>query len=232
TKISNIGKIKQGIENMADLPELEAERATEPQWIRDGFYIKIPAKDKHGRSMYFDLTYIIPFGDLVSGQVLERPISRETGLRETLPEAALGRLPFINIIKEIGKNQDFRGDKIVRDGDSPELQSADLFRYLLKFMAPPLLGEQLPGGITPRGERRPGKIQGIFEQEERAIEGKEVFGRTPMFELLRNLGIKIDPVDLEMQEQFMDAEQRKALETILKEYGEIAEFKRTFIPKE
>ena len=232
TKISNIGKIKQSIENLSDLQELEAERATEPQWIRDGFYIKLPAKDKHGRSMYFDMTYIIPFGDLVSGQILERRVSRETGLRETLPEAAAGRLPFINIIKEIGKNQDFRGDKIVRDGDSPEKQSADLFRYLLKVMAPPLIGEQIPGGVTAQGERRPGRIAGILEQSERAAEGKEVFGRTPMFELLRQVGIKLDPVDLELQEQFMDTEQRKALETILKEYGVIREFKRTFIPKD
>ena len=34
TKISNIGKIKQGIENQADLQELTKERVNEPQWIK------------------------------------------------------------------------------------------------------------------------------------------------------------------------------------------------------
>jgi len=232
TKISNIGKIKQGIEGMSDIRELERERASEAPWVRDGFYIKLPVKDKHGRSMYFDMTYILPFGDLVSGELVERRVERETGLRETLPESLIGKLPFLNIIKEVGKNQDFRGDKIVRESDEPAKQGADLFRYLLKFMAPPLVGEQLPGGITPRGERRPGRIAGIAEQQKRAKEGKEVFGRTPIFELLRNVGLKIDPVDAELQESFMDSEKRKALQTLLKESGVISDFAIPFIPKE
>ena len=231
TKISNVGKIKQGIENMADLKELERERASEPSWVRDGFYIKLPVKDKHGRSMYFDMTYILPFGDLVSGEVLARDVERETGLREPIGTALLKKLPFINIIREIGRNQDFRGDKIVRDSDPPEKQAADLFRYLTKVMTPPLLGEQLPGGITKAGERRPGRIAGILDQEKRREAGEEVFGRTPLFELLRNFGLKIDPVDLELQEKFMDKEQQQALTTLLEEYGEIKEFKRPFIPK-
>ena len=231
-KISRIGKIKQAIENQADLPELERERASEPNWIRDNFYVKLPVKDKHGRSMYFDLTYIIPFGDMVSGEFLTRQIKRETGLRETVGEAILSKLPLLQTIKEIGRNQDFRGDKIVRDGDSPEKQGADLFRHLTKIMLPPLAGEQIWGGITKTGERRPGKISGILQQEKRAAEGKEVFGRTGMSELLRNVGLKADPVDLELQEQFMDREKREALETLLKEYGEIKEFSRPFIPKE
>ena len=232
TKISNIGKIKQGIENMSDLQELTKERATEPNWIRDGFYIKLPAKDKHGRSMYFDMTYIMPFGDLVSGEFLTRDVKRETGIRETMGEAAIKKLPFINIIKEIGRNQDFRGEKIVRDGDTPEKQSADLARYLLKVISPPLVGELLPGGITTGGERRPGKVGALLEQTERAKAGKEIYGRTPMMELLRQVGLKIDPVDIEQQEKFMTLEQKKALETLLKEYDVIKDFKKSFIPQE
>lgn len=232
TKISNIGKVKQGIENQADLAELARERASEPNWVRDGFYIKLPVKDKHGRSMYFDMTYIMPFGDLVSGEFLTRDIERETGLRESIGAAAIKKLPFINILKEIGRNQDFRGDKIVRDSDPPEQQAADLFRYLLKVMGPPLVAEQLPGGITKTGERRPGRVAGILEQQKRAEAGEEVFGRAPMFELLRHVGLKVDPVDVELQERFMDAEQKKALRTLLEEYDIIEEFSKPFIPKE
>ena len=232
TKISNIGKIKQGIENQVDPIRLAKERANEPNWVRDGFYIRLPIQDKFGRGMYFDMTYILPFGDMVSGEFLTRDINRETGLRESIGASATKKLPFINIIKEISSNKDFRGDKIVRDSDSPEKQAADLFRYLVKSIGPPLITEQLPGGITQKGERRPGRIKGILEQQKRAAKGEEVFGRTPLFELLRQGGLKFDAVDLEQQQRFMTAEQKKALQTILKEYDAIAEVKIPFVPKE
>ena len=106
-----------------------------------------------------------------------------------------------------------------------------MFRYLLKFLAPPLAGEQLPGGITKTGERRPGRIQGILEQEEKAKKGEQIFGRTIPFELLRHVGLKFEPVDLELQESFMDSEKRKALQTLLKEAGVISDFTIPFVPK-
>src|SRR3990167_10007346 len=123
--------------------------------------------------MYFDMTYILPFGDLASGEILQRDVERETGLREPIGTSLIKKLPFINIIKEIGRNQDFRGDKIVRDSDSPEKQAADLFRYLTKVMTPPLAGVLLPGGITALGDRRPGKFGAFAEQREREKAGKE-----------------------------------------------------------
>ena len=48
-KISRIGKIKETIENQTDQEERKAERANEPQWVRDGFYVKLPGKDEYGR---------------------------------------------------------------------------------------------------------------------------------------------------------------------------------------
>jgi hypothetical protein len=101
-RISVFGKIKNDIENAADIKETAAERASEPAYIRDGFYIKLPIKDKNGNSAYFDLTYIIPFGDLVSGNFFNRQTSRETGLPESTTQALLSNSPVINLIKEIG----------------------------------------------------------------------------------------------------------------------------------
>ena len=135
-KISKIGKIKQAIESQSDLKELEAERAVEPDWIRDGFYIKLPMKDKHGRSAYLDLTYILPFGDLMSGQFIERGIKRETGLPEGIPEALLKKAPALNLIKELGRNQDFFGNKIWLDSDSQGKQLGDVMRHVTKLFAP------------------------------------------------------------------------------------------------
>ena len=81
-RISAIGKIKQAIEQQSDIQETDEERAAEPPWVKDGFYIKLPIKDKEGRSAYFDLTYILPFGDLISGNFIERGTKLETGFKE------------------------------------------------------------------------------------------------------------------------------------------------------
>ena len=231
TKISNIGKIKTAIENQADLRELTRERASEPEWIRDGFYIKLPIKDKFNRSAYLDLSYILPFGDLITGNYLERDISRETGLPESPAEAAIKKLPFINIIRELGKNQDFYGNKIVKESDSVDKQLGDVFRHLVKLYSPPIIADMIPGGYRGTGERRPPVFKRILEVEKKGIEAGGAQTRTLAQELLRQVGLKITPVDVKLQESFMESEKKKALRTLLGEVGAVKEFKKTYIPK-
>lgn len=231
TKISNIGKIKTAIENQADLKELTRERASEPEWVRDGFYIKMPIKDKFGRSAYLDLSYILPFGDLITGNYLERDIRRETGLPESPAEAAIKKLPFINVVRELGRNQDFFGNKIVREGDSLDKQLGDVFRHIMRTYLPPAIADQIPGGVRRTGERRPGMIKRVIELEKRGVEAGGAQTRTLAQELLRQVGLKISPIDVELQEKFMESEKRRALETLLGEAGITRKFERTFIPK-
>lgn len=231
TKISNIGKIKTAIENQADLKELQRERASEPEWIRDGFYIKLPVKDKFNRSAYLDMSYILPFGDLITGNYLERDISRETGLPESPAEAAIKKLPFINIVRELGKNQDFYGNKIVKEGDSVDKQLGDVFRHLVKTYSPPIVSDLIPGGYRKTGERRPPGFKRVLEIEKGGIEAGGAQTRTLGQELLKQVGLKISPVDIKLQEKFMESEKRKALETLLGEVGVVKEFKKTYIPK-
>lgn len=231
TKISNIGKAKAAIENLSDKDELARERATEPQWVRDGFYVKLPIKDKNGRSAYLDLSYVLPFGDLVSGQFFERGINRETGLPESIPEAAMNRAPLLNFIGELSKNQDFYGNKIWRDSDSTEKQLGDLFRHVVKTYAPPLIGDQLPGGIQKDGTRRPPISQRVVESGTGEVNAGGFQERTAMQEFLRNIGIKVSPVDIEKQESLYDYQIQNALETLLTEHGAAKKFERVYIPK-
>ena len=231
TKISNIGKIKQGIENMSDSEELKRERASEPDWIRDGFYIKLPMKDEHGRSAYFDLTYIMPFGDLMSGQLLERKTKRETGLPESPAESALRKTPLLNVIKELGSNEDFYGNKVFKESDTIAEQLGDLMLYLVRTYSPPLVGDQLPGGYRYDGAKRPPVIQRVKEGQKKAVEGKGFQTRTLKQELLRNIGIKIQPMDVETQEGYSEWEKRKALKTFLEEEGVTKEFSIPYIQK-
>lgn len=225
-RISAIGKIKQAIENLSDTEETEAERASEPSWVKDGFYVKLPIKDKEGRSAYFDLTYILPFGDLISGNFFERQVNRETGLPESYPESFIKKSPFINIISEIGKNQDFYGNKIWRESDTTEKQLGDLMRHLTKSYIPPVIGDQLPGGYNEKGVRQQRGVVGALTPQE-----KENQQRTLMEELLRNVGAKIQPIDQDIQETYQEWNKRKALESLLVEKGIMQQFRKSYVPK-
>ena len=229
-RISAIGKIKQGIESQSDIKKTARERASEPAWVRDGFYIKLPIKDKQGRSAYFDLTYIVPFGDLVSGDFVERQISRETGLKEGAVIGALRKSPFFNFVKEISNNQDFYEDKIWKDSDSQDKQLGDLFRHLTKTYFPPLIADQIPGGYVTKGKYQGQRRPSVLERSKLASTENQY--RTLQQEMLRNVGLKIQPVSADIQETYMDWEKKKALETILQEAGITKEFTRTYIPKE
>lgn len=224
TKISNIGKIKQAIESQSGAEELTKERASEPSWVRDGFYMKLPIKDKLGRSAYLDLTYIMPFGDLIAGQFLERQIRRETGLKEGLPQAVLGQSFAGGILKELSRNQDFFGNKIWLDSDPQEKQLKDISRYLFKIMSPPIIGDQIPSGYKADGTKTRTQIEKFLLGEESGIEqgGKQT--RTLMQDLLKQAGIKIQPVDIDLQEILSEKNKIKALQTILQEKGQIRKF--------
>ena len=226
-RVSVFGKIKNAIENMADIKETDEERASEPPWIRDGFYIKLPIKDKYGRSAYFDLTYIIPFGDLVSGQFIERQVITKKGTKESIPEAMMAKAPAMNFLKEISRNQDFYGNKIWKESDSTEKQLGDLFRHLSKTYLPPLIADQIPGGYNDKGERQWRGFVGTAKKPAQELNQN----RTLMEEMLRQVGVKIQPVDADIQSTYQEWNKRKALEKLLIENGILSEFNRTYIPK-
>ena len=230
TKISNIGKIKNAIENMSDIKETTRERASQPSWIRDGFYMKLPMKDKYDRSAYLDLTYIIPFGDLISGNLLERGTDRETGLTEGVSESLIRKLAFPSLVKELVTNQDFYGNKIFKDSDPIQNQIGDITRHLLKFGLPSPIADQIKGGYQESGEQQKGMLERVIEKE-KGIEtgGKQT--RTLQQELLRNMGLKINPIDVKLQEYWSKYGKEKAIKTLLKEQGIIKGFEIPYIPK-
>jgi len=225
TRISNIGKIKQSIEKLSDIEETDRERASEPAWVKDGFYIKLPMKDKNGRSAYFDLTYILPFGDLISGNFWERSVSMETGVPESIPQSLIDKSPFLQTISSLAKNKDFYGNKIWKDTDNSEKQLKDLMTYITKVMAPPLVGDQLPGGYNEKGERQQRGIVGAMGEVD------DTTKRNLTQELLRNVGAKIQPIDADIQETYIEWNKKKALERLLLENGVLNKFEKTYVPK-
>jgi len=224
-RIGAIGKIKQGIENLSDNEETARERATEPPWVKDGFYIKLPMKDSEGRSSYFDLTYILPFGDLVAGNFWERGMNLETGTPEAPATAILKKSPFLQLVAELGKNKDFYGNNIWKNSDPAEKQTKDLFRHLIKTYSPPPLAEQLPGGYKADGTQTQRGIIGAMSPQERQDQQ-----RTVSQEVLRNFGIKVQPIDADIQETYAEWNKKKGLETLLKEQGVLKELNIKYVP--
>jgi len=226
-RVSVIGKIKQSIENLSDIEETDRERASEPSWVKEGFFIKLPIKDKQGRSAYFDLTYILPFGDLISGNFLERGQSLEKGVPENRVVSFSNKSPFIQTVTSIGKNKDFYGNSIWRDSDSETRQLKDLMTFLTKSYVPPLIADQLPGGYNRKGERQQRGIVGALTPQE-----KENQQRTLMQELLRNVGAKVQPIDADIQETYQEWNKKKGLETLLRERGVLNTLNLNYVPKD
>ena len=224
-RISVIGKIKQGIEKMSDINETEAERANEPPWVKDGFYVKLPIKDKLGRSSYFDLTYILPFGDIMAGNFFERQNDIKTGLPENYAVSLAKKSPFIQTVMALGKNRDFYGNYIWKEGDSSEKQLRDLMTYLTKTYVPPAIGDQLPGGYNNKGERQ---YKGVYGALNASSENQQ---RNLMQELMRNVGAKIQPIDADIQETYSEWNKKKALENLLRENGVLDSFDINYVPK-
>ena len=225
-RISVIGKIKQAIESQSDIEQTDRERASEPPWVKDGFYIKLPIKDKEGRSSYFDLTYILPFGDIVSGNFFGRGINRESGTPESFAIAASKNSPFITLVSELAKNQDFFGNKLWLESDSSDKQLGDLMRHLTKTMAPPLVADQIPGGYNSQGVRQQKGFIGLLSPKEKADQQ-----RTIMQELLRSVGAKIQPIDADIQETYQEWNKKKGMQTLLRENGIGNEANIFYLPK-
>lgn len=226
-RVSVIGKIKQNIEKLADIEETDRERKSEPAWVKDGFYMKLPIKDKEGRSSYLDLTYILPFGDLVSGNWFETGQNMETGLPESLATSTMKKSPFIQMVGDIYKNRNFYGNKIWKESDSTDRQLKDLMTYITKTFAPPLIGEQLGNGYnTKTGEKDFRGIKEALTPNEKTDQK-----RTLSQELMRNVGIKIQPIDADIQETYTEWNKKKALEKLLLENGILKELNINYKPK-
>jgi len=224
-RISAIGKVKNTIENQADIKITKRERAAEAPWIKDGFYIKLPHKDSDGRSMYFDLTYILPFGDLMSGEFFQRSVVKQTGTVEPWFLGVAGKSPFINAVKELSRNQDFSGRRIWKDSDSTAGVGANIMRYLTKVMMPPVIADQIPGGFNDKGVQAEAGFK-------RAIGEKEgTQQRNLMQEMLKHVGVKIQPIDVGIAESMQDWNIKKGLRTMLKDNTVVKDFSSTYIPK-
>ena len=213
-RVGKYGFIKRGIENMSDPEKLRKEREAEPDYIKKGFYVRLPFEDQHGRAMYFDMTYILPFGDLISGNLFE---GERTG--EAPTTAVLRKFPLLNIVGELYTNQDFFGEPIVKAKSTDTLDiGRDIMFYALKSYGPP------PFVDTPERLLTAAKVSKMTAAER----GSK---RTITEEILRNFGMKVKPFVLKQEQARREREKKTQLQTLLEQEGVVREFKVPYVPK-
>lgn len=226
-RISVFGKIRNSLFDAAEVDETTQELSNEPPWIRDGFFMKLPWKDEQGRSMFFDLTYVIPFGDLVSGNILQTQTRRETGTKEALALSIASVNPAFNILKELSRNETFSGNKIFLESDGQFEVGADIMKYLLKQALPPPLASQLSDGYNKfSGVRQGGGIQKSLGD----VSGTNK--RNVWEEIGSYLGMKVQPMDADLNEVYKELNIKKGLETLVRENTNMRGFNRNYIPDE
>ncbi len=126
-------KYGQGVERtvVAQPGELAQEGKVQPDWMKKGFWLRLPAKDKYGRPLYMDLSYIIPFNDAFQ-------VSGLFGIGGT---PAFASTPAIDLIEDLRRNQSrFTGRPIVPPGAVGNQAMMAQIKYLKDFLLPPLAG--------------------------------------------------------------------------------------------
>lgn len=226
-RVSVFGKIRNDIKNASDIKETEAEAQSEPAWVKDGFAFKLPYKDKYGRSMYFDLTYILPFGDIVTGGIFQQGTMKKSGTKEALPVSIASNNPVFQFLKEVTRNETFTGEKIFKESGSNDEVIADLLRHVARTFTPPTISAQIPSGYNQNtGELAPSGVNKSLGAS------KENQSRTLGEEMASYLGFKVQPTNASINETYQEYNKKKALQTLMLENNIIKSYQRNYIPKD
>ena len=215
-RISFFGKVRNDLFKAAGVDgEQEAEAL--PDYMRDDMFVmRIPWKDSEGRSMYFDMSYIIPFGAIADGSLLKDPIASN---------------PVLQLIREVSRNETFSGNKIFKESDDIDSVIVDLTAHVLKLGLPPSATDFMSDGYKRDGTRAASKMgwerwAGINTQDLGPGE------RTYYQNLFRTLGMGATPYEINSRESAMAYTQQENLTKLLTENGVIKTFNSPYLPKD
>ena len=210
-RISFFGKVRNALWQSAGV-EADQEAEAMPEWMRDNFMLRLPWKDEGGRSMYFDVSYIIPFGSIVTGEYAKNPMSSN---------------PALQTIKELSQNRTFSGNRIFNESDSREEVIFDVFAHVAKLSLPPEIIRQLPDGYNSDGERLFGGVIGKLSGREARPNDRTFYQET-----MRMIGLGVTPYDLEARQGSLEYRRKAALTTLLSENNILDEFAVPYLPED
>ena len=212
-RISVFGKAKNALFQSAGI-EAEQEGEVMPGWMRDSFVMRLPWKDGEGRSMYFDMSYILPVGAILNGEYLKNPA---------------GQNPVLNTFKELSQNKTFSGYRIFNEYDDLEQVAVDVWLHSMKLAVPPTVAEQFSKGYDSNGNR-------VFSNtsvfRDRNTQDRGAGERSFYQEMFRLAGMNVTPFDMESKERTFDFTRKKNLQKMLSDEGILKEFIRPYIPED
>lgn len=214
-RISVFGKARNDLFKAAGV-EGEQEAEALPEYMRDDMFVmRLPWKDANGRSMYFDLSYIIPFGAIMTGEYLKNPI---------------GSNPVLQTVKELSQNKTFAGNKIFNESDDVETVIGDVFLHVAKIGMPPFAANQFPDGYNYEGKREWRSVTGslVGQNVQDLGPGERSFWQ----EMAKLAGAGVSPYDLESKERQMAYKQKENLTKLLVENDVLREFRNPYLPKD
>lgn len=213
-RISVFGKARNALFQAAGI-EAEQEAEALPDYMRDDMFVmRLPWKDGEGRSMYFDLSYIIPFGALIDGTYLKDPLSAN---------------PVLQTVRELSRNETFSGSKIFRETDDIEKVIADITLHVGKLAAPPAVTDFMSDGYSSDGTRRPPRMGGDKWSKTNTNDlGPNE--RSFYQEAFRMVGFGALPYNITSRESSLAYTQKESLTKLLTERGVITPFETSYLP--
>lgn len=118
TRFAQYQRVFKAVEGLSTKEEREAEAKVKPDWMtRFGRqFLKLPTQDKHGRSQYLDISYIMPWFSMQG----IRPWSH----------------PFISVFNDLAKNKDYFGREIYSAADDEVEKYWKITQYMWRQFSP------------------------------------------------------------------------------------------------
>ena len=215
-RISVFGKARNSLFQAAGI-EAEQEAEALPDYMRDDMFVmRLPWKDERGRSMYFDMSYIVPFGALADGSFLKDPISAN---------------PVLQTVRELSRNETFSGNKVFRESDDIEKVIADISVHILKLGMPPAVTDFMSDGYGSDGIKRDPKM-GPAKWSKTNTDDLGANERSFYQEAFRMVGMGALPYNLTSKESSLAYTQRENLTKMLTENGVLKAFETSYLPKD
>lgn len=215
-RISVFGKIRNDLFKAAGV-EGEQEAEAMPAWMRDdSFMMRLPWKDGEGRAMYFDMSYIIPFGNLADGSALKDPLSLN---------------PALNLVRELSKNETFSGSKVFKESDDMATVLADISAHILKMGLPPPVTDFMSDGYASDGKRMEPKM-GWGDLAGTNVDDLGPGERSFYQKTFKQLGFTATPYELNSKESALAYKQKENLSKLLTENGITKMYESTYLPKD
>ena len=153
TRFAQYRRLGEAIESFSPKEETTTERKVLPDYMKQlsKQYLKLPIKDKYGRSQYFDLSYIYPWYSFGGIQPF--------------------RHPLVGAVSDIAKNKDGLGQEIYsEDTDTEAEKQAKIAKYVWNQISPPLFGysfgkleKAISGELDYRGRTKQEMLPTIFD---------------------------------------------------------------------